>query len=42
MTAIYNSPSPSAVHTSAVHPLEPLSANEILSAIAILKAEKGL
>ncbi len=44
MTAIYNSPAASsnAIASSALHPLEPLSASEILAAIALLKAEKEL
>ena len=41
MTAIYN-PSAETASPSAIHPLEPLSADEILQAVAILKSEKNL
>ena len=42
MTAVYNSPSASTAPSIAAHPLEPLSAAEIVAAIAVLKAEKAL
>jgi primary-amine oxidase len=42
MTAVYNSPAASTALSTAAHPLEPLSAAEIVAAIAVLKAEKAL
>lgn len=42
MTAIYNENRVSPVIPSAIHPLEPLTEQEILDAIAILKAELNL
>jgi primary-amine oxidase len=41
MTAIYSPPT-STASSSAVHPLEPLTAEEILAALAILKANQSL